>query len=414
MAKSLYICYFGVREPLVQTQVIPYLRELVKAGHEISLLTFEPGGAGKEKGQQEIKQELAGQDIDWYQLQYHKRFTAIATAYDVFRGILFVRTLIGQKRLDLLHGRAYVPTLIGALAKKLSRLKPKLLFDIRGFMPEEYTDGGIWPADGLLYRITKRVERWLLKESDGFVVLTEKARDIHFPESRGSGLDSLERPVEVIPCCVDFSRFETSDAKNGDSSIRSSLGLNGRPVMAYVGSFGGWYLSDEMMEFSNVARTVRPNIFFMVLTQRDQEKIRDQLIDNGFSRNDFLVTGVEPRAIAQYLSAADFGVSFIKPCYSKLASSPTKLAEYLASGLPVVANSGVGDVDELLTGEKVGVVFDRFDDSTYRLVVETIFDMTSDKLLSGRCRKVAKEYFDLDTVAGRRYRRIYSELLENK
>ena len=41
MQKTLYICYFGVREPLVQTQVIPYLRELKKDGYEISLLTFE-------------------------------------------------------------------------------------------------------------------------------------------------------------------------------------------------------------------------------------------------------------------------------------------------------------------------------------------------------------------------------------
>ena len=39
---SLYICYFGLREPLVQTQVLPYLRELVAGGVKMSLLTFEP------------------------------------------------------------------------------------------------------------------------------------------------------------------------------------------------------------------------------------------------------------------------------------------------------------------------------------------------------------------------------------
>src|ERR1051326_9263552 len=42
MTKSLYICYFGLREPLVQTQVLPYLRELAKSGVAIFLLTFEP------------------------------------------------------------------------------------------------------------------------------------------------------------------------------------------------------------------------------------------------------------------------------------------------------------------------------------------------------------------------------------
>ena len=41
--KTLYLCYFGLREPLVQTQVVPYLREMRAAGIEVSLLTFEPG-----------------------------------------------------------------------------------------------------------------------------------------------------------------------------------------------------------------------------------------------------------------------------------------------------------------------------------------------------------------------------------
>src|SRR5687767_15915820 len=38
---TLYLCYFGLREPLVQTQVLPYLRELVAGGVRVSLLTFE-------------------------------------------------------------------------------------------------------------------------------------------------------------------------------------------------------------------------------------------------------------------------------------------------------------------------------------------------------------------------------------
>ena len=40
--QTLYICYFGMREPLVQTQVLPYLRELVKGGNGVGIVTFEP------------------------------------------------------------------------------------------------------------------------------------------------------------------------------------------------------------------------------------------------------------------------------------------------------------------------------------------------------------------------------------
>ena len=94
--------------------------------------------------------------------------------------------------------------MMGAIAKKFSRKKPKLLFDIRGFFPEEYTDAGRWKKDGWLYHSVKKVEKWLFKESDGFVVLTEKAREILFPGSKETGFDKSGRPVEVIPVLRQF------------------------------------------------------------------------------------------------------------------------------------------------------------------------------------------------------------------
>ena len=171
MAKALYICYFGVRQPLVQTQVLPYLRELLKDGHKITLLTFEPSeGEGETGGQGEretefaaIREKLAAEGIEWHCLPYHKWPSAIETAYDIFRGAWFIRRMIGKEKIDILHGRVHVPTLMGAIARKFSRRKPKLLFDIRGFFPEEYTDAGIWPEDGILYRSVKRIEKWLMK-----------------------------------------------------------------------------------------------------------------------------------------------------------------------------------------------------------------------------------------------------------
>ena len=38
---TLYLCYFGLREPLVQTQVLPYLRQIIKENLKVSILTFE-------------------------------------------------------------------------------------------------------------------------------------------------------------------------------------------------------------------------------------------------------------------------------------------------------------------------------------------------------------------------------------
>ncbi len=410
--KTLYICYFGLREPLVQTQVLPYMREVIKDGVQVSIVTFEPEAIGNDE-EKALRDQLAAQGIKWHWLRYHKRPSAIATAYDIFRGSLFVWSLLGREKFDVLHGRVHIPTLMGAIARKFSSSKPKLLFDIRGFFPEEYTDAGIWPKGGWLYRAAKRVEVWLLKEADGFVVLTEKAKEILFPRDNAKAIPHsalriphLDRPVEAIPCCVDIDRFAAL-TKSSRSEMRQQLGVNGRKVIVYVGSFGGWYLSDEMFDLFTAARKADPNVFVMILTQRQTELATKRMLGLGFSDDDFLVRTVSPLEIPEYLNAADSAVSFIKNCYSKQASSPTKNAEYLAAGLPIIANAGVGDVDGLIVGDRVGVLIDKFDEETYLSAINELTDLGD---IADHCRETAKLRFDLETVGGVRYRRLYNRL----
>lgn len=409
MAKVLYICYFGLREPLVQTQVIPYLLEVLKDGHTVDLLTFEPDAKQKWSAT-DVETERAywrARGIGWHHLAYHKWPSVPATFYDILNGIRTVKKLIARERYDLLHCRVHLPTLIGALARKLSHTRPKILFDIRGFFPEEYTDAGIWPENGWLFKTVKRVERWLLKEADGFVVLTEKARDILFPESKDTGLDKSGRPVEVIPCCVDQERFVTAD-RVSRVEVRQEIAAVDRFVMVYAGSFGGWYLTDEMLDMLAAAKDSEARAFALILTQREKEKTVERLLARGFAEHDFCVRTVLPTEIPRYMSAGDAAISFIKACYSKQSSSPTKIAEYLASGLPIVCNRGVGDIDDLIERKSVGVLIDGFSRPDYLKAVEGVIALGDQ---SEHCRNVAREEFDLGLIGGVRYRRLYRSLL---
>src|ERR1044071_2327258 len=107
---TLYICYFGLREPLVQTQVLPYLRELARGGVRVSLLTFEPDmrRAWGERARAEARAALASDGIGWDALPYHKRPSAPATLYDILAGAWGAARLARRKRLDVLHARAHV------------------------------------------------------------------------------------------------------------------------------------------------------------------------------------------------------------------------------------------------------------------------------------------------------------------
>lgn len=407
--KTLYLCYFGLRQPLVQTQVIPYLQEIAKDGVETHLLTFDAPSKGWTPDQIESeRQALAEKGIEWHSLTYHKRLSIIATAYDVLAGSWLVWKLLRRHKIDILHARVHVPMLMAVLGRKLSGRKPKILFDIRGFFPEEYVDGGNWKKDGLLFKTAKRIEKRLLREADAFVVLTEKARDILFPESLLTGADRSGRPVEVIPCCVDIGRFSCDGARE---KIRSEYALKDRLVVVYVGSLGTWYMADEMADLFEAAREKDPSAYALVLTQSEYGIMSERLRERGFTDRDFVVKTVSHSEIPKYINAADIAVSFIKPCFSKLSSSPTKIAEYLAGGVPIVTNRGVGDVAELVEAEKVGAVVEGFDSESYCRALDEIAVLRGSGRLSETCRAAAKEKFDLEQVGGRKYRSLYRKLL---
>ena len=130
----------------------------------------------------------------------------------------------------------------------------------------------------------------------------------------------------------------------------SSGSATGR-VLIYVGKFTGWYMEREMVDFFAAARRLDPTLFFLILTQADRELIRAELARAGIPEADYAITRAAPEQVGAYLAAADLGISFIRRCFSKISSSPTKIGEYLGAGLPVVSSAGIGDVDRLLDRE---------------------------------------------------------------
>jgi glycosyltransferase involved in cell wall biosynthesis len=117
--------------------------------------------------------------------------------------------------------------------------------------------------------------------------------------------------------------------------------------------------------------------------------------------------------VPAYLSAADAGISFIKPCFSKLASSPTKNGEYLACGLPLILNAGIGDSDALATEWNIGALVTEFTEKNYSQAIDKIEQLASDPNVRTTARSVAKQLFDLESVGGVKYAALYERVLGN-
>ncbi|MGE3372376.1 MAG: glycosyltransferase [Vicinamibacteria bacterium] len=399
-ARVLYLCYADIREPLIQSQVLPYLRGLSKGGLRMHLLTFQQSRVTAAE-RAAIRTALRRDGLGWHSLRYHRKPSLPATLFDIAAGALVTFALCVRYRIRTIHARSHVPAAMAMVSKWI--LGAKLIFDMRGLLAEEYVDAGRWRPGGLTYRLVKAMEQVFFRRADAIVMLTDAIRK---ELTAGPPLSTRQEVIEVIPCCADVARFQ---AVNREAS-RSRFGWRDDLVLVYVGKVGTWYLPERMAEFFARLQRSDPRWFFAVFTQAGAQLFQDALARAGVAQSRRLVTELQHEQVPEALVAADAGVSFIQPSYSKRASSPTKLGEYLAAGLPVVANAGIGDSQPLIEESRVGVVLNDFTEQEYRRATAGLGALLADPDHGPRSRRVAEERLGLRTVGWPAYARVYARI----
>lgn len=400
--RGLFVTYNGALEPLVQSQGLPYLRELSRRGWRLSLVSFERPSRDRARQQRDIDAlaaQLDREGIRWSRSWYHKHPALLSTLWDVGVGIVAVwRTVRAQGR-QVLHARGTIPALMVWPVARVCRCP--WLFDVRGLVAEEYADAGIWPRGSLRYRIARQVERWLIRRADALVVLTHRiAREL----DQYAGTDRLA-PLQVIPCCVDLARFPAP--LNGAHRREEPAAW----TMGYVGSLGTWYLFDEMLACFGALQRRVPGARFVVLTHSPRPRnLEARCARIGIDRDSIEFKSVSPGDVAHELARVHCGIALIQPSFSKAASSPTKIGEYLAAGLPVIVNAGVGDLAEFVEGARVGIVVEQLTPEAYDRAAEALMPLLREgPALARRCREAAETSLSL-TMAGTRYEAVYTAL----
>lgn len=401
--KALFISYNGALEPLIQSQGIPYLKELSDKGIKCFMLSFEK----KIEGIDVLKKELDEHGIGWYHLRYHKNPSLPATLFDIVTGILVGLYIVISKNISIIHSRATVPAVMGYVIARLTG--KKFIFDVRGLMAEEYADGGLWKRRSFLYKLTLYIEKKLLRHADRIIVLSQNIKDFLISSNYLWEFDIKKKNITVIPCCVDIKKFNRGCTLT--EILREKYKLSGRFVFLYIGSVGTWYLLDEMIDFFIVAKTLISNAHFLVLTHIDKKMVISAWEGKGLPFGDITIDDAEFCNMPSYIKLADAGLSFIKPCFSKRFSCPTKFGEYLVCGLPVIINAGIGDTGEMVSDNRIGVVIKDFCEKEYLdKTVELLEMLKEGEELSKRCRTTAEKCLSLDIGVGR-YQDIYTELV---
>ncbi|MBJ6978102.1 glycosyltransferase [Luteimonas sp. MC1895] len=392
---ALYVSYDGMLEPLGQSQVLAYLERLA-GDRPIHLLSFEkPQDWAELDKRRALAARIAAAGIHWHPRRYHKRPSALATAWDVLVGIVSGLWLARRHRIGIVHARSYVPAVIALVLKRLAGVK--FVFDMRGFWADERVDGGLWPRDGRMYWVAKWFEQRFLLAADHVVSLT------HAAVVEMQSFDYLKGrmpPVTVIPTCADLARFRPHSRPPGSS---------GAFTLGYVGSAGTWYLFDEVVVIFSRLRQLRPDARLRVVNRHEHDYICQRLVAGGvdLAAVDLLSAGHDQ--VPEEMARMDAGIFFYKPSYSRAACAPTKLGEFLGCGIPCMSNQGVGDMAQVLEGEGVGVAIDAFDSATLDAGLQRLLALVADSATKDRCVAAAHRHFSLQEGV-ERYRQVWTSV----
>lgn len=408
MKNVLYITYDGLTDPLGQSQILPYLQHLTEQGYRFTILSFEKRFRF-EKESKVVQDIVDRAGIKWVPLFFTSKPPILSKLYDRYRMWQTALGLHRQHHFDLVHCRSYVAAEMGLRLKQ--KYGVKMLFDMRGFWADEKVDNGQWDLNKVLfkqiYKTYKAKERQFLLHADGIVSLTQAAKDYLLQQKEYGHL-----LIDVIPCCADLAHFDYENVPvQKVEEVRNRLGISASTkVITYLGSIGGWYMTKEMFRFFSILYQHHPEYVMLILTKDNPEIVKAEAAEAGIPREKVLVTYSTREDLPAYLSLCHCSLFFIRNTFSKTASSPTKHAELMGMGIPVICND-IGDTGNIIRDTGTGFVINEFDDKSITEAVQALAAL--EHIDKSYIRQCACNVFDLKAGV-ERYSNVYSRIFENK
>ena len=399
--KVVFLSYDGITDPLGQSQILPYLFGISSnKNYKITIISFEKT-KNYLQNKDFILNKLKKNNVDWIPLKYNKYPPIFSTLWDVYKLSKAINKL-KRKGVDLIHCRSYITSLVTLKLKKTHKIS--FIFDMRGIWADERVDGKIWSLDNFIYKkiykYFKSKEKEFLQFSDYTISLTENGKK----EIISWNLPNQSK-IKVIPCCTDENLFQKKNIQN----VRSELGFNKEDfIISYVGSIGTWYMLDEMLDFFKCLQIKKPNAKFFFITKDNPQLILEKVKCKEIDISAIKIKPSSREMMPSYIGLSDFSIFFILPVFSKKASSPTKMGEIMNLGIPIICNSGVGDVDEIMEKSMPELLVKDFSNKEYKRVIDLITN--NYKPNQKTIIETSHSYYSLEKGV-EKYKEVYKEIL---
>ncbi len=389
--KIIFLTRNGLMEPLGQSQVLRYLIGLSKDFNSTIISLEKKNDIKNTSLKISIQSQCDENNVNWVAKKYTNFFGPFSHVIDILKMIVtcFIEA---KKGANLIHARSYIPALAAMIVGKI--LNINYIFDMRALWPEELITSGRIKRDSFLHKILLLLERHAIKNAFSVVTLTNASLAYIFDLYEH---EICHKKVVVIPTCTDLEKFYPSNKKSD-----YVIGCSGSVL-------SGWFDLDKLAVFYSFVAKKNPFMKFEVTTKDNHVIVTEFLHRRGVPIDRLRVfssTVENMPSVNQHQCAS---VMFYKGNQlSELGRSPTRMAEVLGCGNPVVSNSGVGDVAEIVNQYNVGVILDNCDENSLELAYELFIELVSNSNTSHRCREAAEKVFSISSGV-RSYAEIYNQ-----
>ena len=299
---------------------------------------------------------------------------------------------------DIVH--AHSPLLAGFPAQRAARRAGlPFVYELRGLWEDAAVDLGHTTEGSARYRLTRSLETRLMRRADAVVTLCQAMR----AEIAGRGIPP-ER-IAVVPNAVDPARLAAARAP--DPALAAALGLTGRRVLGFIGSFYRYEGLDLLLAALPAIRAAHPDVAVLLVGGGPMDAaLREAAAGDEAVR----FTGRVPHAeVARYYDLVDFLVLPRRRIRLTELVTPLKPLEAMAEGRLVIA-SDVGGHRELIADDITGFLFPADDPAALaRRVSEAIAAAPRHGAIRAAARRFVTEQRVWPVAAGA-YKPVYDRL----
>lgn len=256
--------------------------------------------------------------------------------------------VLDTARPDLVHCHSPALNALGALREARKRRIP-IVHEVRAFWEDAAVDHGTAREWGLRYRLSRALESHVMRQVDHVFTICEGLRG----EIVARGL--AQEKVTVIPNAVDIDDFPLITSR--DATLEAELGLGGRQVLGFAGSFYAYEGLDLAVEALGMLGDEYAQVSLLLVGGGPEEERLRALVDARGLGERVVFTGRVPHAeVRRYYSLFDFALYPRKSMRLTELVTPLKPLESMALGKPVLA-SAVGGHRELIEDGSTGYLF---------------------------------------------------------